>query len=123
MADYREISQTYAKGSITAMFTLNGGAAIALLTQVSELTKQGLADEVGDAMLYWAFGAAIAALTWVFAFISTRYVDKDAEEPGKNYIWWSNLFMYSGIGAVLLSWALFLAGAYVLSNSLPNATL
>jgi len=122
MADYREISQTYAKGAITAMFTLNGGAAIALLTQVGELMKQGLADEVGDAMFCWAFGVAIAALTWVFAFISTRYVDKDVEEPGNDHIFWSNVFMFLGIGVVLLSLGLFLAGAYVLSNSLTNAT-
>ena len=99
MADYREISQTYARGGINAMFTLNGGAAIALLTQVGELMKQGLADEVGDAMFYWACGAAIAAFTWMLAFISTRYVDKDLEEPGKDHIFWSNLLMYLGIGA------------------------
>lgn len=37
MADYREISQEYARGGIKAALFVNGGAAVALLSQVAEL--------------------------------------------------------------------------------------
>lgn len=76
MADYREISQQYAQGAIQAGIILNGGAAIAVLSQATRLISVGLAGPLRFAMLCWILGTFFAAVTWVLAFSSTRLVDK-----------------------------------------------
>lgn len=68
MADYREISQEYAQGGFKAVALLNGGAAVAILTQLSELKE--LAQPVLVASSFWAAGITLSALAWIAAFIS-----------------------------------------------------
>jgi hypothetical protein len=48
VADYREISQEYAKQGINAAFLLNGGAAVALLSQTAALREQGLSGAISS---------------------------------------------------------------------------
>jgi membrane protein YqaA with SNARE-associated domain len=73
MADYRELSQGYARAAINAAILINGGAAIATLSQ---LEKFGAAVSVRVALVAWALGVLGGAVTWVLGFISTRLVDK-----------------------------------------------
>lgn len=119
MADYREISQEYARQAINAAFILNGGAAVALLSQVSGLLEKGLSGGVRQALMIWALGTVLAALTWVFGFISTRYVDKSEREPGleKQHLRTSDRWMLAGLIAVLVSIAVFALGCYRMADS------
>ena len=112
MADYREISQEYAKQGINAALLLNGGAAVALLSQAGQLKEHGLGGAISAGLLIWAFGSALAAATWVFGFLSTRYVDKSEREAGKRdrYLQISDRYMDIGTGMVLGSIALFAIG-------------
>ncbi len=123
MADYREISQEYAKQGINAAFLLNGGAAVALLSQTAALREQGLAGAIGAGMKWWAVGTALAALTWVIAFLSTRYVDKSEQESAsKNqYLRISDRYMIAGILAVLGSIGVFGIGCWHLAGALAGA--
>lgn len=108
MADYRDISQAYAQKGIQAAMILNGGAAIAVLSQVGALSLKAVAWP----MVIWAIGTLISALCWVFAFISTRYVDKSEREVGREYdnLKKSDRFMLAGILALLISLLMFIAG-------------
>lgn len=122
MADYREISQGYAKEAIKAAMLINAGAAVALLTQATELLDRGLADEAASAMIWWASGLGLATLTWVLAFGSTRYVDKYEDEKHAPHLTTSNRLMFSGIAAILVSLACFGIGCTVLACGLLNYT-
>lgn len=113
MADYREISQEYAQGGFKAVALLNGGAAVAILTQLSEL--KDLAQPVLVASSFWAAGITLSALAWIAAFTSTRYVDKHERERVAAHLETSNTWMYAGILVVLLSLALFVAGVICLA--------
>jgi len=105
MADYREISQEYAQGGIKAALTINGGAAIALLTQAAALIEKGLASQIKWSLYCWAAGVAVSAVTWVLAFMSTRHVDR-SEEQGADVsreIRLSNTYMTLGLLSILMS--------------------
>lgn len=117
MSDYREISQQYAQGGIKAAILLNGGAAIAVLSQAAELMKRGLACEIRIAMLLWVTGASIAALIWFFAFMSARFVDKSERNPEKerDHIRTSDLYMKWGQYFLAASLGCFLVGCFVLA--------
>ena len=106
MADYREISQTYAKSAITA-----------LLTQASKFLELGAAQTVVWPLLIWTVGICLGTLTWVVTFISTRYVDKSERENGieSKYLGFSDYYMYFGIILVLCSLGCFFIGALVLA--------
>ncbi|MBP1859788.1 hypothetical protein [Rhizobium herbae] len=119
MADYREISQEYAKQAINAAFILNGGAAVAVLSQASGLLEKGLSTGVRQALMIWALGTILAALTWVFGFLSTRYVDKSERESAleSKHLRTADLWMLAGLIAVLLAIVAFATGCYVLANS------
>lgn len=71
--DYREISQQYAQGAIKAAFLLNGGASVAMLTQLNSLDY--LAKALVWAMVAWAAGLVSSALAWAFGFAATRAFD------------------------------------------------
>lgn len=122
MADYREISQEYAKEAIKAAMLINGGAAVALLTQATALLDKRLADEAAGAMIWWALGLGLATLTWVLAFGSTRYVDKYEDEEHAPHLETSNRLMFSGLVAILVSLACFGIGCVVLACGLLNYT-
>lgn len=115
MADYREISQEYAKEGIKACLLLNAGAAVALLSQASDLLSAGLADDVRIAMLFWSAGTVVAALLWLFAFASARFVDKSIEEKNDAHRETSNNYMYAGQIGFLVSLICFAAGCITLA--------
>ncbi|WP_275787723.1 hypothetical protein [Pararhizobium gei] len=117
MADYREISQGYAHQGINAAFLINGGAAIALLSQASDLREGGLGTVVATAMLIWAAGTLLASATWLLAFVSTRYVDKSEREEHleEAHLARSNAYMMASVITVMVSLGLFAAGCAALS--------
>lgn len=119
MADYREISQEYARQGINAAFLLNGGAAVALLSQAAALRDQGLAGAISCGLLTWAAGTAIAALTWVLAFLSSRFVDKSERETEakERHIRTSDRYMTAGLVSVIASIALFAIGCIALARA------
>ena len=119
MADYREISQDYAQGAIKAAFTLNGGASIAILSQVSNL-KGNISDVIlGVVLLLWCFGVALSAITWALGFSSTRFVDKSERESDEaNNLDISNKYMAWSLRCIYASIAVFLIGAIVLAVAL-----
>lgn len=74
MTDYREYAQQYAQGGIKAVVILNGGAAVALLTQLGGLSA--LAKPVLVSMSFRSGGLVCGALTWLLAFAATRNFDE-----------------------------------------------
>lgn len=120
MADYREISQEYAKGCLVALTTVNGGAAVALLSQAADLLAADLAASLVWPMAMWSAGTTCALIVWVVGFVSTRLVDKSEREPalaGK-HIATSDRFMAAGIVLALGSIAFFVGGCVALAVSL-----
>lgn len=111
MADYREISQEYGKGAIKAALLINGGAAVALLSQAAELVAAGFTDEVSMSMISWALGTFASALAWIAGFLSTRYVDKSEQESSRSHLRTSNIWMYIALGLIASSLAAFLIGS------------
>ena len=112
-ADYREISQEYAQGGIKAALLINGGAAVALLSQAAEVAHAGMADSATSAMIVWAFGVFAAAGAWLVAFMSTRYVDKSEREENKTeaHLKTADIFMNVGLGLIAASLICFLVGS------------
>ncbi|MGC4407276.1 hypothetical protein ACQKP1_10435 [Allorhizobium sp. NPDC080224] len=110
MADYREISQAYAQSGINAGFILNGGAAVACLSQFADLYPLELLDKFTVGMLAWAGGVFLAALVWAIAFVSARYVDKADDESNQQHIETSNKWMFAGLILVLMSYVCFVGG-------------
>ncbi len=117
MADYREISQDYARGAINAAMLVNGGAAVALLSQLSALQDIRLAVE--SALIFWSWGVSFAMFSWVMAFASTRYVDKSIDESASRsqHLTTSNRFMAAGLLLVTGSIVLFIAGCYRVASA------
>ncbi|MEJ1173190.1 hypothetical protein WA845_02995 [Agrobacterium sp. CMT1] len=120
MADYREISQEYARQGINAAFLLNGGAAVALLSQTAELIKLNLTAIVSQAMLIWAVGTIFAALTWVIAFGSTRYVDKSEREHSADHLATSDILMVVGLVLIIFSLVTFAWGCVALASGIHS---
>lgn len=120
MADYREISQEYARGGIGAAFFVNSGAAVALLSQASELISAGLADDLSTAVLYWATGTLLASATWIVAFVSTRYVDKSEREVTlqSKHLRAADRYMCAGLILLVLSLFSFAAGCFSMAMAL-----
>jgi hypothetical protein len=119
MADYREISQDYAQGAIKATFTLNGGASIAILSQVSKLTGSISSVLLGVVLLLWCFGVALSATTWGLGFYSTRYVDKSERESNvADNLDISNKYMAWSLRCIFASITVFLIGAIILAFAL-----
>ena len=117
MADYREISQEYARGGIKAALLVNAGAAVALLSQVAELAKPSVAGNVRWALVVWAIGVFVAAMVWLLAFMSARYVDKSERETRykEKHIKTSNLFMFIGVLGIIISLLCFSIGSIILA--------
>lgn len=125
MADYREISQHYARGAISAAILINGGAAVALVSQAVHLSGAGLSDAVMWAMISWAVGVALGAGAWVCGFVSTRLVDlsNDHERVGKAdaasaCLKTSNRWMFAGVVSILVSIVGFLVGCVIIAWNL-----
>ena len=110
MADYREISQTYAQGAIKVAVLLNSGAILAVLAQA-----QHLAPLLGGAAYFvssvlWVCGATSGAAAWAIGFYSTRFVDR-AERGDRSAMAISNRLMHKAALAVAASLILFVAGS------------
>jgi len=116
MADYREISQQYAHGAIKAVILVNGGAAVAVLSQVSTLLLLLDHQMVGYALLAFLIGVSFGLVTWLLGFFSNRYVDiaERSEIPDHGV---ANLFQRLGAIALLLGVIGFLGGGSILAVS------
>lgn len=119
MADYREISQVYAQGGIKAIVLLNGGASVAVLSQISKLPA--MAASIAWAMAFWDLGLVAGALTWIFGFMSARYVDKHEREDVDQHLDISNKLMTAGLLAIIISLLLFVVGSIVLGIGFSEA--
>lgn len=109
MVDYREQSIENARGAIKASTLLNGGAAVAILSQLSTLPKE-IAGAALYSMIWWSGGLSLGAVAWVAAFISTRYVDKWMDEANDSHRITSNRAQYWGIFLVLGAVGCFVVG-------------
>ncbi len=121
MADYREISQEYAKEGIKAALLVNAGAAVALLTQIAPLLEMQVASQAAISMLMWCVGVFLAVLCWIFAFISTRYVDKSEVEGNTDHLETSDRFMIFGMVAFLGSLTFFFFGCTIIACAFLGA--
>ncbi|MFK4823746.1 hypothetical protein ACI0FM_02945 [Paenochrobactrum sp. BZR 588] len=117
MADYREISQSYARAAVNTSVILNGGAAIALMNQMSSLIGSGFGPIIFWPITLWAAGAFLAGITYPVAFLSSRYVDKSEREPSKEaaHIKIADKLMLAGLISNVLSFLLFAAGTIKIS--------
>lgn len=120
MADYREISQQYAQGAIKAVILVNGGAAVAVLSQVSTLLRLFDHQMVGYALLAFLVGISSGLVTWLFGFFSTRHVDiaEQSETPDYRV---ANLFQGLGSFFLILGIACFLGGGSILAISFASS--
>lgn len=112
MRSARAMAQEYAKSGFASLLALNGGAAVTMLTQATDLIDMGLADEVAWALVAWALGAALVPLGWLFGFISLRFLDRSEDvgaSPARE-IGISNRYLFAGEIAFLLSLILFVTG-------------
>ena len=117
MADYREISQEYAQGAIKASILLNSGAIVVCLSQLNGLVQHVGQSSYAAAILLYIFGTFFGAVTWVLAFLSTRYVDR--KERGQEVTYKrADQFMLGGQISIVLALLCFLAAALVLVISL-----
>ncbi len=116
MADYREISQQYAQGAIKAVILVNGGAAVAVLSQVSTLLRLLDHQLVGYALLAFLGGVNFGLMTWLFGFFSTRYVDIAERSKTPDY---RVADRFQGLGSLSLVLGIFcfLGGGSVLAIS------
>lgn len=119
MADYREISQTYAQGAIKAVILINSGALVACLSQMESLLSHIGGTTVGISFGMWILGVCLAAAAWISGFFSTRFVDV-SERGFPKAIEISNRYMFAALGAVALSLVCFLAGSFALCIRLIN---
>ncbi|WP_035102559.1 hypothetical protein [Devosia sp. LC5] len=120
MVDYRQESIENARGAIKTVTLLNGGAAVALLTQLSTIPAP-VAGAVLTSMIWWSVGLALAACAWVAAFLSTRYVDKWMDEKNDQHRITSNTAQITGIVMILLSIVTFLVGSLFLAAGFHGA--
>ena len=121
MADYREISQDYAQGAIKATLLVNGGAAVAVLSQLSDFIELELSYATAVAILLWSIGIILGALTWLIAFFSTRHVDRSERSIGAEVdeeLRLSDRYMYIGILLLVVSFMLFLLGVVLVVSSI-----
>jgi hypothetical protein len=113
MADYREISQSYAQGAIKAVILINSGALVACLSQLSSLFAHLDGLVLGAAFFCWIFGIVLGVAAWGFGFLSTRYVDI-SERGSPEEIRISNRWLRLGFAAFVLATVAFPVGAMLL---------
>lgn len=71
MADYREITQEYAKGAIKTVILVNAGGIIATLNQLSEVLKFASPYSLKWAMVIWVIGIVFGVASWALGYMST----------------------------------------------------
>jgi hypothetical protein len=111
MADYRQISQDYARAAVNTSVLLNGGAAVAFISQIGSLVSSGFGPLIIWPLALWATGAFLAGITYPLAFLSARHVDRseraEAKSKKEKEIKVSDRYMYSGIVTTIGSFLLF----------------
>jgi hypothetical protein len=118
-ANYRAISQEYGQGAIKAAILINGGAAVAVLSQVTELKKIMDVPDISCGLLAFVAGVVLGSGTWLVAFFSTRFVDQKNRAQRDSFTA-ANVAMNVAILMVLLSLASFSYGCWVLAGSLTS---
>lgn len=114
--DYRTISQQYAQGGINAVILVNGGAAVAVLSQLIGLKDLVDPTAVGVTLICFVFGVFLGVISWIFAFLSTRHVDRFLRRQDQSYEQ-ADRYMLVGLGTIAGSSSLFLVGCLILSFS------
>ena len=87
MADYRDITQEYAKGAIKTVILISAGSIIAILNQLPEISKLASLWSLKLAMTAWVFGIVFGVLSWILAFKSTIELgnhDEWKQSPANN---------------------------------------
>lgn len=123
MADERTMAQEYGREAIKAIMLINGGAAVALLSQAAKLIELKLGDDVAYALGAWAAGLILGVLCWLAGFMSLRFVDRanEAQAEPESYaaeIAVSNRFLHAGEVMFVLSLTAFGAGCALLASSI-----
>ncbi|MCV2448438.1 hypothetical protein [Paracoccus sp. DMF] len=116
-ADYRTISQQYAQGGINASILINGGAAVAALSQFASLENLMSAWTIGAAMMLYATGVLGGMVAWLSGFMASRYVDRALRGEEGDYEK-SDVWMFSGVLTIIVSGLAFFAACLVLAAGL-----
>lgn len=123
MTKERTMAQEYGREGIRALMLVNGGAAVALLSQAAKLIELRLGDDVARALLIWTVGLMLAVLCWFVGFLSLRFADRAQDFAGdqkksirETAI--SNVFLVLGEALFLLSLIAFGAGCMRLAQSI-----
>jgi len=116
-SDYRVISQQYAQGSIRSVILINGGAAVALLSQLTAIREVLPVWSIGYALVAFVVGVSLGVTAWVFGFLSARFVDKTLRGEVPDYSI-ANGWQHLALLVQLLSLGGFLFGCLLLANQL-----
>lgn len=84
-SDYRPISQQYARGAINAVILVNGGASVAVLSQLNELSGLIEPRYIAWALILFALGITFGMFAWVAGFSSARQVDRYLRRQERTY--------------------------------------
>ena len=120
MADYREISQHYAQGSIKAVILANSGGALAILSQVGALAEFITLGWLATAIIVYTIGVATGILSWIAAFASTRHVDRKEQGLDPDYAE-ANKYQLTGVILVFLSLFCFCLSATIVGFAIACA--
>jgi uncharacterized membrane protein len=112
--DYREISQQYAQGAIKAIILVNGGSAVAVLSQMKDLSTLLPLWSIGLSLILFVLGVAVGSGCWIVGFIAARYVDLANLGQVPDYTI-SNRWMHFGEALTVLGVLLFASGALLLA--------
>ncbi len=126
MADYREITQEYAKGAIKTVILINAGSIVAILNQLPEISKLTSLWSLKLAMSAWIFGILFGVLSWILAFKSTiefgNFYESN-QSPKQNdqaniFHDTGNQFTAYAVNSIFLSLFVFVVGCLVIIFSL-----
>ncbi|MFG6082089.1 hypothetical protein ACEUZ9_002730 [Paracoccus litorisediminis] len=112
--DYRIITQEYAKGAINASILINGGAAVAVLSQMANLLPMISSCSLAIAVLFFAFGVLSGLCAWTVGFLSTRYADRTLRKQEPDFAL-SDRYLVLGLICIVGCGVCFLFGVIVLA--------
>ena len=112
--DFREISQQYAQGAIKAIILVNGGSAVAVLSQMTDLSTLLPLWSIGLSLVLFVLGVAVGSVCWIVGFVATRYVDRAVLGQDPDYTV-ANRWMHIGEALTVLGVLLFVSGALLLA--------
>lgn len=112
--DYREISQHYAQGAIKAIILVNGGAAVAVLSQMKDLSTLLPLWSIGLSLILFVLGVAVGSGCWIVGFAATRYADRAVLGQDPDYSI-ANKWMHFGEALTVIGVLFFASGALLLA--------